>query len=75
MRQFKLKSQRFVNDCLKAAMADGLLARGVSHEEGGLLVLGAIYAIGHMSIRANDLQEKSAVVKRVWLLLEKALMN
>lgn len=73
LHQFKLRSQQFVIECLKKAKTDGLLAQGVSQEESSILVLGAIYAIGHMGISANELQHKSNLAKRIWRVLEKSL--
>lgn len=73
LHQFKLRSQRFVIECLKKAKTAGLLAKGVSQEESSILVLGAIYAIGHMGISANEPQHKSNLAKRIWRVLEKSL--
>ena len=73
LRKFKLRSQRFVTDCLKQAHAEGLLAEGVLQQESSILVLGAIYAIGHMGISANDVQDQRDLAERIWRVLEKSL--
>jgi len=73
LHQFKLRSRRFVDNCLKKAKADGLLAKNISHEESSVLVLGAICAIGQMGIRNKSTQNAGDLVHRIWRLLEKLL--
>jgi AcrR family transcriptional regulator len=75
LTEFKLRSRHFVIDCLKQAKADGLLSRDISHEESTVLVLGAIYAIGHMAIGATRNRTDRNLTKRIWNLLERSLTN
>lgn len=75
LREFKLKSRRFVAECLKKAEADGLLNKGISHEESGVLVLGAIYAIGHMSVGAGNKSTSRELTRRVWKIIERSISN
>jgi AcrR family transcriptional regulator len=73
LRQFKLRSKRFVIDCLIKAETNGLLAKGISYEESSILVLGAIYAIGHMGIKPKGDQNRNILATRIWRVLEKSL--
>jgi AcrR family transcriptional regulator len=73
LTEFKLRSRHFVIDRLKQAKADGLLSRDISHEESSVLVLGAIYAIGHMAIGANQTKTDKVLISRIWRLLERSL--
>ena len=73
LREFKLRSKRFVIDCLKKAKADGLLANDISHEESSVLVLGAIYAIGHMGASAKGVPGKGDLTNRIWHILQRSL--
>ncbi len=70
---FKLRSRRFVIDCLKKAKADGLLAKDISHEESTILVFGAINAIGQMVISKEGFKGKDNLIDRVWSLLERTM--
>ncbi len=71
--EFKLRSRRFVIDCLKSAEADGLLAYDISHEESTVLVLGAIYAIGHMGASTMGGAGKGDLANRTWHILKRSL--
>jgi len=75
LTEFKLRSRHFVIDCLKQAKADSLLSRDISHEESSVLVLGAIYAIGHMAIGADKSKKDKVSIQRIWSLLERSLTN
>lgn len=71
--EFKLRSRRFVADCLKNAKVDGLLSQEISYEESSILVLGSIYAIGHMGINAKRKKSNGTLAMRIWSILEKSL--
>jgi AcrR family transcriptional regulator len=73
LKQFKSRSRHFIIECLKEAQKEGLLAKGISHEESSILVFGAIHAIGHMGISPKGIQNRRALAKRVWRVLEKSL--
>lgn len=73
LREFKRRSQHFVTDCLKGALAGGLLAKGVNPEEAGILVLGSIHAIGHMGGRARKPKDIRGTAHRSWVMIERAL--
>jgi AcrR family transcriptional regulator len=73
LNDFKQRSQRFVIECLKKAQAEGLLAKDISHEESSILVLGAIYAIGHMGISLKGVHNKGVLARNIWLVLERSL--
>jgi AcrR family transcriptional regulator len=73
--EFKLRSRHFVADCLKKAKADGLLGQDISYEESSILVLGSIYAIGHMGISAKKKKSDGTLSKRIWRILETTLTN
>jgi len=75
LTEFKLRSRHFVKDCLKQAKTDGLLSRDVSHEESSVLILGAIYAVGHMAIGVTQNRTDRDLIKRIWNLLERSLTN
>lgn len=75
LTEFKLRSRRFVAGCLKQAEAAGQLGQDISHEEGAVLVLGAIYAIGHMAIGVSRKRTDKDLTKRIWHLLESSLTN
>jgi len=73
--EFKKRSKRFVTERLMQAKKEGLLADDISHEESCVLVLGAIYAIGHMGIGAKGASDKNELINRVWILLKRTLQN
>lgn len=73
LREFKLKSRRFVAKCLKKAKADGLLNKDISYEESSVLVLGCIYAIAHMSIGGEYKKADRKLTKRMWKILERTI--
>jgi AcrR family transcriptional regulator len=71
--EFKLRSRSFVVDCLRRAKADGLLDGDVTHEESSVLVIGAIYALGHMGATAKSASNAGVLAKRVWRLIESSI--
>lgn len=73
LREFKLRSRRFVVDCLKNSKAEGLLAQDISPEDSSVLILGAIYAIGHMGIGTDEEMSDGDLAHRVWRILERSL--
>lgn len=73
LREFKRRSRRFVMDRLKDAHTKGLLACDVNPEEGGILVLGAIYAIGHMGLRSRGTRNMDGLAQRTWGMIERSL--
>ena len=73
LREFKIRSRSFVNDCLKKARTKGTLAKEITPEEGSILVLGAIYAIGHMGISVEKQKKDGDLATRIWRILESSL--
>lgn len=73
LNEFKLRSRRFIADCLKRAKAEGLLNRDISYEESSVLVLGSIYAIGHMSIGGKYKKVDIKLIERIWNILERSI--
>ena len=75
LKEFKLRSRRFVMDCLRKASKSGLLAEDVHPEEGATLVLGCIYALAHMGYGTGTAKGRSDMARRMWRIVEKALKN
>ncbi|MBI5866999.1 MAG: TetR/AcrR family transcriptional regulator [candidate division Zixibacteria bacterium] len=75
LNELKRRSQLFVIGCLKEAKQKGRLASGVEPREGALLVLGAIYAAGHMQVRSGRAAGGVDLTARTWALLERALIG
>lgn len=73
LNEFKLRSRRFVAECLKKAKAEGLLNKDISYEESSVLVLGSIYAIGHMSVGGEYKKADKKLTKRIWKILERSI--
>jgi hypothetical protein len=73
LQEFKRRSSRFVIDRLKEAHAQGLLANDVSPDAGGILVLGAIYAMGHMRLRLKGTREIDGLAQQTWRMIERSL--
>ncbi len=73
--EFKLRSKEFVAECLKKAKSDGLLSNDISYEESSILVMGSIYAIGHLNISHKKNNSDGTLSKRIWHILEKSLTN
>lgn len=70
---FKVKSRKFVNDCLKKAQDENLLADDISNEESAIFVYGIIYAFANMNMTQKSKKEKQAMIQRVWHILERSL--
>ena len=73
LHAFKLKSRSFVSECLRRAKTDGLLAPGVTDEESSILVIGAIYALGHMGAKGKSASKAGDLSRRVWHIIESSI--
>jgi len=70
--EFRQRSQSFVRSCLVEAHRAGLLAKGVGPAEAGVLVLGALLALGHSP---PGLHPHPQLPERVWAVLESVLRS
>ena len=75
LREFRLRSRQIIMDCLKEAKEEGSLSKGIHLEAAAMLVLGAIYAIGHVPAGSNERKIDSGWIRHIWQLLEKSLTN
>lgn len=73
LQEFKRRSRRLVINHLTDASRSGLLAGDIHPDEGAILVLGCIHAIGHMGIRTGAAPGASELAPRIWRLIEKTL--
>jgi AcrR family transcriptional regulator len=75
LREFRLRSRQIIRDCLKEAREEGSLSKGIHLEAATMLVLGAIYAIGHLPAGSNQGNIDSSLIRHIWHLLERSLTN
>jgi hypothetical protein len=62
-------------DCLKEAQEEGSLSIGIHLEAATTLVLGAIYAVGHVPAGSNQGNVDGCLIRHIWHLLERSLTN
>ncbi len=71
--EFKRRSQAFVVGCLREAEQNGLLAAEVGPEAAAVMVLGAILALSHTTVRITSARPIEQLSADVWTALERAL--
>lgn len=69
----KRKSRQFVERCLSDAAVAGQLAPDVVPEEAAQLVVATIHAVAHGKRRRGLSRAETAMIQRMWTMLERAL--
>ena len=72
IEEFKIRSRKFVNDCLTNAREKGLL-KEAGPEECSILVMGSILALANASIRSGNEQQLKELSRKVWSTLDRMI--
>lgn len=71
VKELKLRSRKFVTECIEEAAKSGVLANNVSVNAATVLVLGAILAVGHSTTRVSNEVEIERLTAEVWSAIER----
>lgn len=71
VKELKRRSRQFVTQCLKEAADNGAMVSGVSVNAATVMVLGAVLAVGHATIRVTDETQTRQLTGEVWRAIEK----
>lgn len=75
LKKAKIRSRKFVLECLQEAEQAGSLGSGVDPEVATIIVIGAILSMSHASTRVVDKTKSKKRYEDVWTVIEQMLIT
>lgn len=73
LSKIKIRSRKFIHECIQEAKQMGLLGAGVNTEAATAIVVGAILSISHNNTRVVSKAKSPELSEEVWILIEQIL--
>ncbi len=75
LSKIKIRSRKFIHECILEAEQQGSLASGVDVEAASSIVIGAILSLSHNSTQVASRSKRHKPSEDIWALIERMLEN